>query len=258
MSAQSVAETAIANLALGKVGGAGDAIDGNAFITDINGADKVSSWMKLAFPRVRRRVIVDCARLLTPFRSTIRFKDLGTELDADAVPEIGQYEHAFNLPGDCLQVVRQFDENQMAKRAMRGVSVAEVQWETVANSAGTGKILLTNFFTNLDNTSAFIEYVIDTPKTGGFTEGMIDCIATLLAAEVTPVIGRDLETRFAMRQEYIQLALPYAQAENQRGFNATVKAIPDFSGGRTAGGLFPAVNVGLGTYFTATGERKDI
>jgi len=249
-------ETQIANLALGKVGGAGEVEGGNAFITSIDGTDKVSSWLNLLFPRARRKVIVDLAALQCPFRSTIRFKDLGPELAS--TPEIGQYEHAFNLPANCLEVVSQFDENQMATRARRGTSVAEVQWETVANASGTGKILLTNFFTNLDGTSAFIEYVIDTPNTKGFTEGMIDCIATLLASGVVPVIAVDRELSRTMLAEYITIAIPNAQAENQRGFNATVKPIPDFSGGRSLGSIFPAVATDLGTFFTAEGDRRAI
>ncbi len=249
-------ETSIANLALGKIGGAGDAASGNAFIDSINGSDKVSSWMKIAFPRARRRAIIDLAVRECPFRSTVRFADLGSELAE--TPEIGQYQYAFNLPGNCLEVVRQFNESHMADRARQGPVPVEYQWETVANSAGTGKILLTNTLSNLDGDSAFIEYVIDTPNTGSFSEELIDCIATLLASEVGLMVGAGEDLRRDMLLQYIQLAIPNAQRANQKGFNNSVRRIPDYSGGRSNRSPFPAVNTGLGSYIDAEGNRRDI
>lgn len=249
-------ETEICNLGLGKVGGAGEQANGNAFIDSINGSDKVSSWCKIAFPRMRRRAIKDLATRKTPFRSTIRFADLGSEVSS--TPEIGQYQYAFNLPGNCLEVVRQFNESHMADRARQGTSPVEYQWETVANLAGTGKILLTNNLSNLDGDSAFIEYVIDTPNTKSFSEEMIDCVATLLASEVGLMIGASGELRKDMLLQYIQLCIPNAQRANQKGFNNSVRSIPDYSGGRTNRSPFPAVNTGLGTYFDAQGNRQEI
>ncbi len=228
-------ESDICNIALGKLGGAGDALDGNAFISSIDGTDKVSSWCKLNFPRIRRRVIKDIATRKAPFRSTVRFLDLGTKLDT--TPEIGQWCFAFTLPGDCLEVVRQFDENLIAARTQsRPYQVraqVEYQWEVVANTDGNRKILLTNTLTNTDRDSAFIELIIDTPKTGSFSEEMIDCIATLLASEVAPVIGRDMEASNVMLAKYEQVTLPNAQAANQLGFNNTARSIPGWGGGRS-------------------------
>lgn len=228
-------ETDICNLALGKLGGAGDALDGNAFIPDINGSDKVSSWCKLAFPRIRRRVILDLATKNAPFRSTVRFLDLGTQLETTS--EIGEWCFAFTLPGECLQVVSQFDENRIAARTQprpyQVRSQIEYQWEMVADVAGSGKVLLTNTLSNTDRDSAFVELIIDTPKTGGFTEEMIDCIATLLASEVAPVIGRDMEASNIMLAKYEQVVRPNAQAANQMGFNNTARSVNDWGGGRS-------------------------
>jgi len=228
-------ETDICNISLGKLGGAGDALNGNAFISSIDGSDKVSSWCKLNFPRIRRRVIKDLATRKAPFRSTVRFLDLGTELDT--TPDIGQWEHAFTLPGDCLEVVSQFDENLIAARTQsRPYQVraqVEYQWEMVADATGNGKILLTNTLSNTDRDSAFIEIIVDTPNTTSFSEEMIDCIATLLASEVAPVIGRDMEASNVMLAKYEQVVMPNAQAENQRGFNNTARSIPDWGGGRS-------------------------
>ncbi len=241
-------ESDICNLALGKLGGAGDVLNGNAFIDSIDGTDKVSSWCKISFPRTRRRVIKDLANRECPFRSTIRFKNLGTAISSDAVPEIGQWQHAFNLPGDCLEVVRQFSEAAIAIRTQprpyQTGSQVNFQWETVASLKGNRKILLTNTLSNEAQDSAFIEYVIDTPGTGSFSEEMIECIATLLANGVAPVIQRDMQSAAFMLEQYLAVAVPNAQAANQRGFNNTARTIPDYSGGRSR--VLPSRNPFLG------------
>ncbi len=241
-------KTDICNLALGKLGGGGDVVGGNGFIDSIDGPDRVPSWCKIAFPRTRRRVITKLATIECPFRATIRFKDLGTELSSDAVPELGQWQHAFNLPGDCLQVVRQFTEAAIAIRTQprpyQTRSQVNFQWEIVANLKGNRKILLTNTLSNEAQDSAFIEYVIDTPETGSFTEEMIECIATLLANGVAPVIQRDMQSAAFMLEQYLAVAVPNAQAANQRGFNNTARIIPDYSGGRSR--VLPSRNPILG------------
>jgi hypothetical protein len=227
-------ETDICNLGLGKIGGAGESELGTAFISDINNSDTVSSWCKLAFPHIRKRVISDLAVMQCPFRSTIRFKDLGAELTN--TPEIGCYTYAFNVPGSALEVVRQFDELAIAVRTQptpyQTRNNVTFQCETIANSAGTGLILLTNTLSNTARDSAFIEMVVDTPNTAAFSVEMVDCIATLLASQVAPVIGKDIKTRQDMYLEYLRVAVPAAQAANQRGFDNTSRNVPDYSGGR--------------------------
>jgi len=231
-----VSETDIANLALGKIGGAGDAVSGNAFISSINGSDKVSSWMKISFPRVRRRVIRDLATSHAPFRSTLRFLNLDAQLSS--TPEIGNWTYAFNLPGDCLAVVSQFDEDSIARRSQKADYVSNAanivyQFEEVANEAGTGKILLTDTLSNTDQDGAFIEYVIDTPNTASFSEEMIECIATLLASGVSPVIGKDIETSDNMLVKYREVAVPNAKRANLFDFNFSARPIPNYKGGRS-------------------------
>ena len=232
-----VTETDIANLALGGLGGAGDAVDGNAFIASIDGDDKTSQWCKLNFPRARRRSIKDLATEGLPFRSTVRFKDLGAELSASNLPEIGNWTHAFNLPANCLDVVMQFNEDMIASRRqpadyVSNVANIEYQWETIANKAGSGKILLTDTLSNSAQTSAFIEYVIDTPDTGGFSEELINCIATLLASQIAPIVGKDLDTSNVMLARYLELAIPDAKRANGGGFNNSARPIADYKGGR--------------------------
>lgn len=229
-------ETDICNLGLMDLGGAGDQNDGKAFIGNIDDNNDVARACKIAFPRIRRQVLIEFAADGAPFRNTIRFEDLGTELSS--TPEIANYEHAFNLPGDCLEVVAQFDEDSIADRYQPSRyeppdSGINFQFEVIANADGTGKILVTNTLSNTARTSAFIEYVIDTPKTDGFSEGLIDCIATKLASKVAPMVGRDMEAGAVMLERYERVVKPKAKKANQRGLNNSEKPVSGYDGGRT-------------------------
>jgi len=230
-------ETGIYNIALGKLGGAGDSETGTAFIASIDGDDKVSQWGKLLFPRIRRTVITDLATSEAPFRSTIRFAGLGSAVADDSLPEIGSWKYAFNLPGDCLAVVSQFSEGSISTRDQRAYSDpggnVHYQWETIANEAGDGLLFLTDNLSNTDSDSAFIEYVIDTPSTDGFSESMVDCIATLLASESAPIVGRDMEASQTMRAMYENVVLPKAKKVNVSGFNNSARYISNYRGGRS-------------------------
>ncbi len=253
-------ETAICNLAGGKIGGFGDSDIGTAFIGSINDPNKVASWCKLNFPRVRRRTIKDLATRKAPFVSTRKFLDMGTAVDEDDLPEIGQYKYAFNLPGDYLEMVRQFNENYMSSRSSNGNQVRptpiEYKYEVIANKRGNGKILLTDTLSNLANDSAFIEYVIDTKNTGGWTEEFIECVATLLASGVCPVAGKDMETSDALLAKYLEVCIPNAMAANQTEFNNTVHSVKRYDG--RSGTISIRGSVNLGTYVDAQGNRRSI
>ena len=231
----SISETDIANLALGKIGGAGEALSGTALITSIDGTDKVSSWLKLYLPRARRRSIKNLAVAGKPFRSTVRFVDLGAVIAVP--PEIGGYEFAFNVPADALVVTSLVSEDNLAARNQPSDYRSDqanltYQFEQIANSVGTGLILLTNTLTNSAGDGAFIEYCIDTPNTASFNEELIDCIATLLASGVSPVVGKDLEVGQRMLVEYLQSAVPAAKKANQADFNFSARSISNYKGGR--------------------------
>ena len=224
-------ETDVANIALGKIGGGGDSDNTSAFITSINGSDKVSQACKRFFPHCRQLVISEMAVLKTPFRETAKFKDLGSELDADV--EVGQWEYAFNLPGDFLSMSMQFDESRMSERHNQNY---QYRFDVVANNSQDGYILLTNDLCNYNDDgeadSAFIEYAFDLKKTGAWSEGMIDCIATRLAAMLCPIVGQGNEVRRAMMQEYKLVAIPFAQAYSQAQSNNSAYTVPNFLGGR--------------------------
>ncbi len=66
-----------------------------------------------------------------------------------------------------------------------------------------------------------------------FSPAFEECIATLLAAELCPIVGRDLETRQAILAEYKALTVPEAKNYNQSQYNTYSKAVPNFLGGRS-------------------------
>ena len=232
----SVTPTDICNIAVGKLGGAGEDGDGNAFIASIDGADKTSSWCKLNYPRARRKVISDLAVAGLPFRSTVRFADLGAEPTVQV--EIGNWTYKFNVPGNALVVISQFNEDVTQVRRqpadyVSDVANVEYQWEQIANDAGTGTLLLTDTLSNSDQTSAFIDYAIDITNTKAFSEDMIECIATLLASKIAPVAGGDRDMSTELLIEYKQVCIPAAKSANGRAFNNSARPIQNYKGGRT-------------------------
>jgi len=214
----------IANKAGGRIGGFGDQLNGDAFLPNLTGTDKVTNWVNLLFPQVRQHVICDLAKAKSPFRETVKYADLGDSLDIADCPEIGEYEYAFDLPDDYLCMVRLLDEDFSLKR--------EYQFETIINKDGDGWILLTDYLTNADGTSAFIEYCIDQDNPALFSDAFVECFATLLAAELCPVLGRDIKTRQQMLLEYEQLSKPNAKSYNQSQLNNEAHYVPDYLGGR--------------------------
>lgn len=223
-------QVAVVNKALGKIGGAGDQINGEAFLTNLNGTDKVTTWVNSCYSPVCQKVITDLAALDCPFRETLKYADLGAEVDTDDLPEIAGWEHAFDLPADCLAVVKQFEEEDDDGEPEADYTY---QFEKILNKLGTGWLLLTNNYSNADGDSAYISYVIDQTDETLWSEALIDCVATYLAAELCPVLGKDIKTRFAMLQEYNERAIPEAKRFNMTQLNLTAATVNDYKGGRS-------------------------
>ncbi len=308
----------IANNAGGKIGGFGDQISGEAFITAVllaANADKVSNWINIKYPVIRKKVIKDFAAMGCPFREALKFADLGKDLkqydiaissiaiastvvtvttdevhgrstgdtvylaeieqdddetiddiegslitslngttvtvtvidttsftintvgvdatwvhEADTgivsyVPDIGAYSYAFILPSDYFCLVRQADEIPNSSRK-------KYKCRTILNRDGDDLILLTNEKTNADGDSAYIEYCIDQTDFTLFSSAFEECIATLLAAELCPILGRNLEIRQRLLVEYDQITVPDAKAYNQSQFDNYSKATINYRGGR--------------------------
>jgi hypothetical protein len=170
------------------------------------------------------------------------------------VPEIGPWQYAFKLPSDYFCIVRQTDESPSTQKGVK----TTYQNKPILNKDGNGFILLTNSLTNLGGDTAYIEYCIDQTTFSLFSPEFEECIAMLLAAELCPIVGRNLETRQAILAEYEQKTIPDAQRAIQSQGDNTSRFIPDFSGGRSGMGAVPVQRRSLGTYLDAQGNRRSI
>lgn len=246
-------ETGVANIALGKIGGAGDQISGTGLIDSINGVDRTSARCKLWFPRVRRRVLGDLAKGDTPPKEALVFTDLGAQTTPTL--KMGGWNYAFNVPSNTIRVMRQIDEVFATSKSSITDKVKrysfQVRWQS------TTMILFTNNLSNSDGDSAFIERVFDQKLTGTWSEALIDAIATLLASELCPTVGAVDEERVRLLAEYNTVSLPNAKAFIQSQDDGFRRVITDYSGGRSVGAV-PSLSGDLGTYVDAAGNRRSI
>ncbi|MDD5010921.1 MAG: hypothetical protein PHQ00_02230 [Phycisphaerae bacterium] len=73
-------ELEIINAAFAKLGGAGGQYGAKPFLPNLTATDTLTTQAVALLPRVRKRVIKDLAIREAPFKETLKFADLGTEL----------------------------------------------------------------------------------------------------------------------------------------------------------------------------------
>lgn len=221
-------ETDVCNLALGKIGGAGDQESGTGLIASINGVDRISARCKFLLPFVRRRVFNDLAKLKTPPKEALVFTDLGAEITTTL--KMGGWEFVFTIPNNTIRVMRQIDE----KFATRQVSITDklttypfqIRWQD------TTMLLFTNDMTNEDGDSTFIDRVFDQTNVGTWNEETRNAIATLLGSELVPTVGAVDQERETLLAEYKTVSLPDASAAIQGQDDDFPPTVKDLKGGR--------------------------
>lgn len=144
-------------------------------------------------------------------------------------PEIGGWSYAFDLPSSCIAVVKQLMETFSTTTKSR----QKYRFETLLNRDSDGQILVTNNYSNSAGDSAFIQYVINQSDPTVFSEPLKECIATLLAAEISPFVGKDMKTRIDLLTEYQQLNIPEAMKFNQSQVDNRSKPVGNYLGGRS-------------------------
>ena len=222
-------ETEIANLALSKIGGAGDQESGSGFIATIDGTDRVSARCKFLFPHVRRRVYAQLVKADTPPKETRIFTDLGAEVEIEL--KMGGWDYVFNVPGGTIAVIRQIDEVYSTIKASIADKITEypfqIRWD------GTAMKLFTNTLSNTNGDSAFIERMFDQKNTGTWSDELIDCFATLLGSELCPTVGAVNAERERLLAEYKTVSLPDVIAFIQSQDDDYKRTIKDYTGGRS-------------------------
>ena len=246
-------ETDICNIALGKIGGAGDQVSGTGLIADINGTDRVSVRCKLFFSRIRKRVLGDLAKSRTPPKEALVFTELGAETTPTL--KMGGWNYAFNLPGNTIAVTRQIDEVFATSKPTIASRIKEYSFQIRWQS--TTMILFTNHLSNSNGDSAFVERVFDQKNTGTWSEAVIDAVATLLGSELCPTVGAVEKERTRLLAEYKTVSLPNAIAFIRSQDDDFRRTISDYSGGRSTGAV-PRLSSNLGTYTDSSGNRRSI
>ena len=147
------------------------------------------------------------------------------------VGAIGTYYYAFNLPSDMLPggVIGQIDEISISDR---NNLTSDYKYEVIMNLAGDGWLLITNHICSQDGLSAYIAYVTDSVAYSMWTPQMVETVATLLAAELCPMVGRSMADRGKILAEYDSFTKQNAKVFNAMMSNNTAKKVSDFSGGR--------------------------
>ncbi len=172
----------------------------------------------------------------------VHTEDTGTSSEA---PEIGRWLYAFNLPSDYHAMVKHTTDAFVtdnspytSKKSIR----PKYRYQTILNRVGTGILMLTdNIFAPIPNNAtgtnvtAYIEYVIDQTDFDLFSPALTECLAMLLASELSPMVGRNTEFRQALLAEYKNLTVPEAKRYNQSQYDITARSIPDYKGGRGGG-----------------------
>lgn len=225
-------ETEIANIALGKIGGAGDQVSGTGIIADINGTDRVSARCKLLLPRARRRTFEALVKSKTPPKEALVFTDLGAQ--GETTLKMGGWDYVFNLPGDTIRngVVRQIDEK--FKTVQSSITNVITEYPFQIRWQGSTMKFFTNTLSNTAGDSAFIDRVFDQKNPNTWTEALLDAIATLLASELCPTVGAIDKERIRLLAEYDTVALSKAKSVIQSADDAFKRIIKsNYKGGRS-------------------------
>ncbi len=225
---QDATETKVANLALGKIGGAGDQESGTGLIASIDGTDRISTRCKFLLPSVRRRVFGDLADVESFPDEATEFYDMGAEITPTI--KIAGWTYAFTVPPNTIRVRRQIREEVATIQYSITDVVLEFPFKLVWQ--GTTQLLLTNNLTNTALDSAFIERVFDQANPATWNEKVLDAVATLLGAELVPTVGAVEEARINLLLEYDRLVLPKAKASVGAKDNAFPAYPRDYKGGR--------------------------
>jgi len=221
-------ETTVANLALGKIGGAGDQESGTGLIQSINGTDRISTRCKFLLPSVRRRVFSDLFEAKVYPAEATEFYDMGAQFTPTI--KIAGWTYAFTVPPNTIGIRRQILEEVSTIQYSITDKVLEYPFKIVWQD--TTKLLLTNNLTNTALDSAFTERVFDQTNPATWNEKLLDAVATLLGAELVPTVGAVEEARVNLLLEYDRLVLPKAKASIGAKDNAFPAYPRDYKGFR--------------------------
>ena len=177
---------------MAKLGGADDTLT----ITTLGDGTDTSDLCDLLYTPTRKEV-----QIRGRFQEIMYYADLGDE--SDFAGEKAEWLYAFDLPGTCLHVIKQTNEQ---------LHRLEYPFEIKQN------VLFTNVLSNTAGTSAYIEYIKNETDGGLFSEEQAICIVTKLAAELAQRIVKGdwgFKRRQDLLSEFEELILPTARGISQ-------------------------------------------
>ena len=182
----------ICNRALAKIGGG----EKKVTITSLSDTDKTSALCYLLYTPARKTVL----KRVKPQECSY-YADLSAE--SSFTGEKAEWEYVFDLPDDYLTLVKQTSELDH-----------KIEYPSQIKQ---GK-LFTNALSNEDGDSAYIEYIKNETDGDVFSEEVINAIATLMAADLTPrITGGEWgwKRRQELLEEFENLVLPTAMGINR-------------------------------------------
>lgn len=182
----------ICNRALGILGGGED----TRTITALGDGSNTSDLCDLFYTPSRKTVLTR----LHPQECSY-YADLGDE--SSFTGEKAEWEYVFDLPDECLRVVKQTDEKY---------HLIEYDFDVKQSK------LFTNALSNEDGDSAYIVYVKNETDGSLFSEETARCISLLLASDLAPrIISGDWgwKRRLDLLDEFESLALPIAKGTDK-------------------------------------------
>ena len=154
---------------------------GTLTITSLDDATKEARACKVFYPILRDQLIYS-----HPWNFAMKRVDISAQLaDTPAF----EWDYAYTIPADCLRV-----------------------WELYGSDAEwiveSGK-----FLTNQDE-EIYIRYISEVTQTGKFNPSFVNCLGTLLGAEISAKLAGDNKLRISLLEELHKIQLPAAYALN--------------------------------------------
>lgn len=153
---------------------------GDITITSLEDASKQARACKVFYPLLRDQLTYSY-----PWNFAMRRADISAQI---ATTPAFEFDYAYALPADCLRVWELYGEAEFV------VEYGE---------------LLTN-----EDTEIYIRYIRRVTETGRFSPAYVNCLATLIGAELSSKISDDQKMRASLLQELHSVLIPAAMQLN--------------------------------------------
>ena len=178
-----------------------DTIEDSVFADWLTGTNETERVCAFLYPQVLKEVL---SRRDWDFAK--EFADLGDELEDDDLMEGADYDYQFSLPADFVRLLNQIDESDHKTK---------YEHDLRYNTETDLWCLLTNYYSNEDGDSAYVEYIYLNDDPASYTPAFVEAFATLFGSEFA-AFHKDMQHAMALREAFELLILPIATTANQK------------------------------------------